>query len=48
MEEIKQLYERLKYASDNEREELWKIIVEKNRALFNKRREELNKFLGKK
>ncbi len=45
MEEIKLLYERLKYANDNEREDLWKIILEKNRALFDKRREELNKFL---
>ena len=47
MEEIKLLYERLKYAPDNEREELWKIIIKKNRALFDKKREELNKFLKK-
>ncbi len=45
MEEIKQLYERLKFASDIEREELWKIIIEKNRVLFDKKREELNKYL---
>ena len=47
MEEIKQLYERLSYASDTEREELWKIIIDKNRSLFKKRREELNKILKK-
>jgi len=45
LEEIKRLYEKLHVASEEEREELWKIIIEKNRALFNKRREELNKFL---
>jgi len=47
MEEIKQLYERLKFASDNEREDLWKIIIKKNRALFDKKREELNEYLKK-
>jgi len=47
MEEIKQLYERLKFASDIEREHLWKIIIEKNRSLFNKRREELNRIIKK-
>ena len=47
MEEIKLLYERLKYAPDNEREELWKIIIEKNRTLFDKRREDLNKIIKK-
>jgi len=45
LEEIKRLYEKLHAASEEEREELWKIITEKNRVLFNKRREELNKFL---
>ncbi|NVM38627.1 MAG: hypothetical protein HWN81_23775 [Candidatus Lokiarchaeota archaeon] len=45
MEEIKRLHEKLHTASEEEREELWKIIIEKNIALFNKRREELNKFL---
>ncbi len=44
---IKLLYEKLKHASDIERDELWKIIVEKNRTLFKKRREELNKVLKK-
>jgi len=45
MEDIKHLYEKLRYASDTEREDIWKIIVEKNRFLFNKRREELNRVL---
>jgi len=43
MEEIKELYEKLNYASDIEREELWKIIIEKNRSLLSKRMEELKK-----
>jgi len=43
MEEIKELYEKLNYASDIEREELWKIIIEKNRSLLRKRMEELKK-----
>ncbi len=47
MEEIKRLYERLNFAPDIEREELWKIIIDKNRSLFKKRREELNKILKK-
>ena len=47
MEDIKQLYERLKFVSDIEREQLWKIIIEKNRVLFDKKREELNKYLKK-
>jgi len=47
LEEIKRLYEKLHTATEEEREKLWKIIIEKNRALFNKRREELNKFLRK-
>jgi hypothetical protein len=47
MEEIKQLYERLKYASEEEREKIWRLIIEKNRVLFDKRREELNKILNK-
>jgi len=48
MEEIKQLYQRLNYASDGEREKIWKLIIEKNRTLFDKKREELNKLLKKK
>lgn len=48
MEEIKILYQRLNYASDGEREKIWKLIIEKNRTLFEKRREELNKILKKK
>ena len=47
MEEIKQLYQRLNYASVEEREKIWKIIIEKNKALFNKRRKELSKILKK-
>ena len=48
MEEIKLLYQRLNYASDGEREKIWKLIIEKNRTLLNKRREELSKILKKK
>ncbi len=48
MEEIKQLYQRLNYVSDEEREKIWKLIIEKNKTLFDKRREELNKLLKKK
>ena len=47
MEDIKQLYEKLKFASDNDREELWKIIIEKNHSLFKQRREELYRILKK-
>ena len=45
LEEIKRLYEKLHTASEEERQRLWKIIIEKNRILFNKRLEELNKVL---
>ncbi|MFX1569498.1 MAG: hypothetical protein ACFFCV_14145 [Promethearchaeota archaeon] len=45
MEEIKELYEKLNAVSEKERAELWKIIIEKNRILFNRRRDELNKIL---
>ncbi len=48
MEEIKQLYQKLNNASYKERENLWKIIIEKNRALFSEQREELNKILKRK
>ncbi len=48
MEEIKRLYQRLNYASDGEREKIWKLIIEKNRNLFDKNKEELNKILKKK
>ncbi len=48
MEEIKHLYQRLNYASDGEREKIWKLIIEKNRNLFDKNKEELNKILKKK
>jgi len=48
VEEINQLYQRLNYASDEEREKIWKFIIEKNRVLFDKNREELNKLLKKK
>jgi len=34
-------------ASNEEREKLWKIIIKKNRILFNKRKDELNKLLKK-
>ncbi|MFX0033909.1 MAG: hypothetical protein ACFE9C_06505 [Candidatus Hodarchaeota archaeon] len=47
MEEIKRLYEKLHFASKEQRERLWKIIIEKNRILFNKRSEELDKILKK-
>jgi len=47
LEEIKKLYEKLNTASKEEREKLWKIIIEKNKILFNKRKDELNKILKK-
>lgn len=47
MEEIKQLYQRLNNASDEEREKIWKIIIKKNEALFKKRSKELSKLLKK-
>ncbi len=47
MEEIKQLYQRLNYALDEEREKIWKLIIEKNRTLFDKTKEELNKYFKK-
>jgi len=34
-------------AYNEEREKLWKIIIKKNRILFNKRKDELNKLLKK-
>jgi len=45
MEEIKNLYKKLEDASEEEREKIWKIIIKKNRALFNKRSKELSKIL---
>jgi len=45
MEEIKNLYKKLEYASEAEREKIWKVIIKKNKALFNKRSKELNKIL---
>lgn len=48
MEEIKRLYQKLNYASEEEREKLWKTIIEKNHSLLNKQREELNKILRRK
>jgi len=47
MEEIKQLYQRLNIASDEEREKIWKIIIKKNETLFKKRNKELSKLLKK-
>ncbi|MHA1931802.1 MAG: hypothetical protein ACXAAH_03200 [Promethearchaeota archaeon] len=47
MEEIKLLYKKLENSSEEEREEIWKIIIEKNKALFNQRRKDLNKILKK-
>jgi len=47
LEGIKKLYEKLNSSSKEQREELWKIIIEKNKILFNKRNEELNKVLKK-
>ena len=47
MEEIKDLYQKLKNASGDEREKLWKIIVEKNKALFKKRTKDISKILEK-
>ncbi len=47
MEEIKQLYQRLNYASDGEREKIWKLIIEKNRTLFDKNKADLKKLLKK-
>jgi len=35
----------LNSSSKDQRDELWKIIIEKNRILFDKRRDELNKTL---
>ncbi|MEE9376883.1 MAG: hypothetical protein V3V33_02480 [Candidatus Lokiarchaeia archaeon] len=46
LEEIKRLYEKLHSASEEEREKLWKIIIEKNRILFDKKKEELRNALG--
>ncbi len=48
MEELKRLYQKLNYVSEEEREKLWKTIIEKNRSLLNKQREELNKILRRK
>ncbi|MFX1329429.1 MAG: hypothetical protein ACFE91_14970 [Promethearchaeota archaeon] len=47
MKEIKNLYEKLHIASNEEREKLWNIIIEKNRVLLNKKKEELKKALKK-
>ena len=47
LEEIKKLYEKLHTTSEREREKLWKIIIEKNKVLFSKRKEELDKILKK-
>ncbi len=48
MEDLKRLYQKLNYASEEEREKLWKTIIEKNRSLLNKQREELNNILRRK
>ncbi len=48
MEEIKQLYQRLNYASDEEQEKIWKLIIKKNRTLFDKNKAELKKLIKKK
>ena len=47
MEEIKNLYKKLEVTSKDEREKIWKTIIKKNKALFNKRNKELNKMLKK-
>jgi hypothetical protein len=47
LDEIKNLYEKLNTASEKKREELWKIIIEKNKILFNQKKTELNKLLNK-
>ncbi len=47
MEEIKNLFKKIEEASKEEREKIWKIIIKKNKALFNKRSKELNKILKK-
>jgi hypothetical protein len=45
MEEIKSLYKKLEYASEEEREKIWEVIIKKNKALFNKKSKQLNKIL---
>jgi hypothetical protein len=45
LEEIKGLYDKLQNASEEEKENLWRIIIKKNQLLFNKRSDELNKLL---
>jgi hypothetical protein len=47
MEEIKKLYQKLEHAPKEEREKIWKIIIKKNKVLFNKRSKELSKILKK-
>jgi hypothetical protein len=47
MEEIKKLYEKLHASSKEEREKIWKIIIKKNRLLFNERRKKLQNILEK-
>jgi len=47
MEEIKNLFKKIEEASKEEREKIWKIIIKKNKALFNNRSKELNKILKK-
>jgi len=48
LEGIKTLYGKLHTASKEDRERIWKKIMEKNRILFNKRIEELNKLFRRK
>ncbi|MFX1470234.1 MAG: hypothetical protein ACFFB8_16445 [Promethearchaeota archaeon] len=47
MKEIKNLYEKLHITPNEEREKLWNIIIEKNRVLLNKKKEDLKKGLKK-
>ena len=45
LEEIKEHYDKLQNGSKEERENIWKLIYNNNKILFNKIREELNKLL---
>ncbi|MHA2008474.1 MAG: hypothetical protein ACW99E_23130 [Promethearchaeota archaeon] len=47
MEELKDLYKSLEFASEEERKKIWQIILEKNKNLFDNRLQELKKFLNK-
>ncbi|MHA1987429.1 MAG: hypothetical protein ACW98D_12390 [Promethearchaeota archaeon] len=47
MEDIKNLYKKLEYSSEEEREKIWEKIIKRNKALFNQKSKELHKILKK-